>query len=206
MKPILSEKELQALREIRNTFVHRGKCPSMRDLMKALGYRSPRSSALIFDKLVSKGFLRRRPDGTLQFIKDLESNLMSAKTITVPLIGTVSCGFPILANENTEAMIPVTTDLAKPPAKYFLLRTKGDSMNLKGINDGDIVLVRQQSVAEPGDSVVALIDDEVTIKEFHPSSHAIVLKPKSKNKKHKPIVLTKDFQIQGVIVTTIPNL
>ena len=131
---------------------------------------------------------------------------MSAKTITVPLIGTVSCGFPILANENTEAMIPVTTDLAKPPAKYFLLRTKGDSMNLKGINDGDIVLVRQQSVAEPGDSVVALIDDEVTIKEFHPSSHAIVLKPKSKNKKHKPIVLTKDFQIQGVIVTTIPNL
>ena len=206
MNQIVTEKESQALREIRNTFVNRGKCPSMRDLMKALGYRSPRSSALIIGRLISKGFLRRRQDGSLQFVKDLESNTMRAKTIDVPLVGAAACGVPILAEENIEAMIPVSTDMAKPPAKYFLLRAKGDSMNLRGINDGDIVLVRQQSTAETGNSVVAFIDNEATIKEFHPSPHAIVLKPKSENKRHKPIVLTKDFRIQGVVVTAIPNL
>ena len=206
MKPNLSEKELHALREIRNTFIHQGKCPSMRDLMKSLGYRSPRSSALIINKLVSKGFLRRKSDGNLQFVKDLGSDSMNAKTITVPLIGAVACGLPIFADDNIEAMIPVTIDLAKPPSKYFLLRAKGDSMSLKGINDGDVVLVRQQAIAEPGDSVVALIDDEATIKEFHPSASAMVLKPRSKNRKHKPIILTKDFRIQGIVVTTIRNL
>lgn len=206
MNQMVTEKESQALREIRNTFVHRGKCPSMRDLMKALGYRSPRSSSLIISRLISKGFLRRRQDGSLQFIKDLESDTMRAKTIDVPLVGTAACGVPILAEENIEAMIPVSTDLAKPPSKYFLLRAKGDSMDLIGIHDGNIVLVRQQSTAEPGNPVVAFIDNEATIKEFHPSLHAIVLKPKSGNKQHKPIVLTKDFRIQGVVVTTIPNL
>lgn len=206
MKYVITEKELQAIREIRNTFVHKGKFPSTRDLMKVLGYRSPRSSALIIERLIVKGFLRRRQNGSLHLVKDLESDTASAKTVNVPLVGTVACGIPILADENIETMIPVSTELAKSPAKYFLLRAKGDSMDLNGINDGDIVLVRQQATAIAGDSVVALIDDEATIKEFHPSPHAIVLKPKSKNREHKPIVLTKDFRIQGVIVTAIPNL
>ena len=78
-------------------------------------------------------------------------------------------------------------------------------MNEAGINDGDIVLVRQQSVADPGDKVVALIDNEATIKEYHPVKGAIVLKPHSTNQEHKPIILTDDFQIQGVVVATIPN-
>ncbi|MBI4430664.1 MAG: repressor LexA [Candidatus Omnitrophica bacterium] len=206
MKYVVTEKELQAIREIRNTFVHRGKFPSTRDLMKTLGYRSPRSSALIIERLILKGFLRRRQNGSLQLVKATEGDTTSAKTVNVPLVGTVACGIPILADENIEAMIPVSTDLAKPPAKYFLLRAKGDSMDLSGINDGDIVLVRQQATATAGDSVVALIDDEATIKELHPSPHAIVLKPKSKNRQHKPIVLTKNFRIQGIVVTAIPNL
>lgn len=206
MKQSITEKELQAVLEIRNTFVHRGKFPSARDLMKALGYRSPRSSTLMIGRLITKGFLRRRQNGSLQLVKAAENNAASVKTVNIPLVGSVACGVPVLADENIEAMIPVSTDLAKPPAKYFLLRAKGDSMDLRGINDGDIVLVRQQATAKHGDSVVALIDDEATIKEFHPSPHAIVLKPKSKNKKHKPIVLTKDFRIQGVVVIAIPNL
>ena len=139
-------------------------------------------------------------------MKDSVSDTANAKTVNVPLVGTVACGIPILADENIEAMIPVSTDLAKPPAKYFLLRAKGDSMDLSGINDGDIVLVRQQPTATAGDAIVALIDDEATIKEFHPSPRTIVLKPKSKNREHRPIVLTKDFRIQGVVVTAIPNL
>ena len=79
-------------------------------------------------------------------------------------------------------------------------------MNQAKINDGDLVLVRQQPTANEGDKVVALIDVEETIKEFHSAQNMIVLKPKSSNKKHKPIILTDDFQIQGVVVATLPNL
>ena len=79
-------------------------------------------------------------------------------------------------------------------------------MDEAGINEGNLVLVRQQSTADEGDNVVALIDDEATIKEFHRTGNMIVLKPKSSNKEHTPIILTNDFQIQGVVVATIPNL
>jgi repressor LexA len=174
--------------------------------MKTLGYKSPRSSSLLIKKLTSKGYLRRRNDGNLQFVKDLESNSFRANTVKIPLVGTAACGAPVFAEENIEAMIPVSTSLAKPPAKYFLLRTCGDSMNQSGINDGDVVLVRRQSQAEAGDRVVALINGEATIKEFWPSDNAIVLKPKSNNKRHEPIILTRDFRIQGIVVTVIPNL
>ncbi|MBL7132448.1 MAG: helix-turn-helix domain-containing protein [Candidatus Omnitrophica bacterium] len=124
-------------------------------------------------------------------------------TIDVPLVGVVSCGTPLLAEENIEAKIPVSTKLAKPPHKYFLLRASGDSMDEAGINNGDLVLVRQQMVAGSGDNVVALIDDEATIKELQISNKAIILKPRSTNKEHQPITLTKDLKIQGVVITTI---
>lgn len=78
-------------------------------------------------------------------------------------------------------------------------------MDEGGINNGDFVLVRQQSSAENGDTVVAIINDEATIKEFHSTKNAVILKPKSSNPQHVPIILTSDFQIQGVVVKTIPN-
>ena len=124
----------------------------------------------------------------------------------MPLVGTVACGTPLLAEENIEAIIPVSVKLAKPHYKYFLLKASGDSMDQAGINDGDLVLVRQQPAAEIGDIVVALIDDEATIKEFHVSDETIILKPRSTNKQHKPIILTRGFQVQGIVITSIPNL
>jgi repressor LexA len=79
-------------------------------------------------------------------------------------------------------------------------------MDRAGINDGDLVLVRQQTTAMNGDRVVALIDDEATIKEFRKTGEAVVLLPRSSNRKHQPIVLDREFQIQGVVVNVIPNL
>ena len=81
----------------------------------------------------------------------------------------------------------------------------GRQAGQKGIDDGDLVLVRQQTTAKDGDTVVALIDDEATIKEFRIGGETFVLKPRSRNKQHQPIVLTKDFQVQGVVVTSIPK-
>ncbi len=205
MQTLVTNKELEAIREIRNSLMHVGRIPSMRELMSSLGYRSPRSASLIVDKLIKKGVLRRKHDGSLQFIKNLAEDTTRAQTVDVPLIGTVACGMPILAEENTQAMISVSTKLARPPHRYFLLKAKGDSMDQKGINNGDMVLVRQQTTAKNNDTVVAFIDDEATIKEFHSAGATVILKPRSTNKKHQPIVLTGDFQVQGIVVAVIPN-
>ncbi len=201
----VTNKELEAVREIRNSLMHIGRIPSMRELMSSLGYKSPRSASLLVDKLIKKGVLRRKEGGGFQFIRNLEEDTTRAQTVDVPLIGTVACGTPILAEENIQAKIPVSTKLAKPPHRYFLLKARGDSMDQKGIDDGDLVLVRQQTIAKDGDTVVALIDNEATIKEFRIGGETYVLRPRSRNKQHQPIVLTKDFQIQGVVVTAIPK-
>jgi len=135
-------------------------------------------------------------------LNSLSKNIMDGifKMVNVPLYDTVSCGQPSLAVSDVKEMVPVSTKFAKPPFKYFLLKAKGDSMNEAGINNGDTVLIRQQSAANNGDKVVALIDDEATIKEFYREGEKIVLKPKSTNKAHQPIILTRDFKIQGVVV------
>jgi repressor LexA len=205
MAEMLTQKELDAARHIRNWLVHHGHAPSVRDLMKALGYSSPRSAALILESLIEKGFAKRRRSGELQFLKDPEEEINNARTIDVPLVGAAACGMPILAQENVEAMISVSKSLTPSGSRCFLLRAKGDSMTEAGIQDGDLVLVRQQSTAKNGDLVVALIDDEATIKEFYRSENAVVLRPKSRNKKHQPIILREDFRIQGIVITAIPN-
>lgn len=140
-------------------------------------------------------------------VDDISGDLViPTGTVNIPLIGSIACGTPILAIENIESEIPVSNDLIKGSNKYFLLRASGNSMNEVGINDGDLVLVKQQSTAENGDFVVAVIDDEATIKEFRKNSDAIVLRPRSKEQKHQPIILTRDFRIQGIVVATIPFL
>ncbi len=173
--------------------------------MKALNYHSPRSAVLVTDELVGKGLLKRRKNGALQLIRDIEEKSYHAQTVNIPLIGTVACGTPILAEENIEGYIPVSTRLAKPNHKYFLLRASGDSMDKVGIKNGDLVLIKQQPTADEGDKVVALIDNGATIKQFHWADGAVVLRPKSTNPKHRPIVLTEDFQVQGIVQAVISN-
>jgi len=200
-----SQKEIEAIKHIRNWLVHRARTPSVRELMGALGYKSPRSAQDILEQLETKGVIKRMKSGDYQLITAPDFGSLHAQTVDVPLVGTAACGLPITAEENIEGFIPVSVSLARPGSKYYLLRASGDSMNEVGINDGDIVLVRQQPVADPGDKVIALIDNEATIKEYHPVKGAIILKPRSTNQEHKPIILTEDFQIQGVVVATIPN-
>jgi repressor LexA len=201
----LSKKELEAIRHIQSALARQGRAPSVREIQHALGYRSPRSASDILERLAERGIVQRRSDGRLQLLKNPEGDRSHARTVDVPLVGTVPCGQPLLAEENVETLIPVSTSLARPPHRYFLLRARGDSMTEAGIDDGDLVLVRQQPTATNGDVVVALIDDEATIKEFRRSPAVIVLRPRSRNYAHRPVVLTEDFQIQGVVVSAIPK-
>lgn len=199
----LSERELEALRFLRNRIVHGGQSPSVRDVQKALEYQSPRAAAYILEKLESKGFIIRNGKGQIRLLKDLPESESHAQTVNVPLVGSAPCGTPVFAEENIDAMFPVSARIARKPHRYFLLKAMGDSMNEKGIQDGNLVLVRQQPTAANGDIVVALIDGEATIKEFHRTPNAIILKPRSKNPKHRPIILTEDFQVLGIIQTII---
>lgn len=201
----LSDREVRAVRFIRNALVHRGKTPSVRDLMRELNYRSPHSAMLVINRLIDLGLLRRTANRQLEILEDPEGSRINANTIDVPLIGNVACGRPLLAESNVEMTIPVSTRLARPPHRYFLLRALGDSMNKKGVKPGSLVLVRQQSDADNGQVVVALIDDEATVKELHKAGGTILLKPRSTNLTHRPIVLSDDFQVQGVVVAMIPN-
>ncbi|MEM9029611.1 MAG: transcriptional repressor LexA [Pseudomonadota bacterium] len=194
----------RALLLIRNRIAHGGAPPSVRELASDLGFSSPRSSADVIDRLIDLGYLRRRADKSLQLLRAPATSPDCDSTIEVPLVGTASCGLPLLVAENIEAMIPVSVALAKPTHSYFLLRATGNSMNSKGIEDGALVLVRQQQTANPSDIVVALVNNEATIKELRRSSDAIILMPHSTNKEHKPIVLRRDFRFQGVVVATLP--
>jgi repressor LexA len=198
-----TEKELQALRFLRNAIVHQGRSPSVRDLARALEYKSPRTAFLVLQSLIEQGWVKRKAGGTLQLRKDLAESEDHARTVEVPLVGSVACGVPILAEENVEAHIQVSISLARAGHKYFLLRAAGDSMDDAGINDGNLVLVRQQASAQNGDVVVALIDDAATIKEFHREKDVVLLKPRSTNKQHRPIVLKENFLIQGVVTSVL---
>jgi repressor LexA len=203
----LKPAERKALTFIRNRIVHFGTAPSLRELAAELDYASPRSAMLIIDRLIELGYVKRRADDReLQLLRMPLETPDRESTIEVPLVGNAACGTPLLAQENIEAMVPVSTLLARRGQKHFLLRAIGDSMNDAGIDDGALVLVRQQSSADSGDVVVALVDDEATIKELRKSADAVVLLPRSKNRSHKPIVLRRDFQVQGVVVATLPDI
>lgn len=201
----LSIKAREAFKHIRGLAMQYGRVPSVRDLMAKMEYKSPRSAMLLMNELEQNGFLEKKADGSYRMIKDLSTADM-ARTISVPLVGSVACGGPLLADENIEAYIPVSTSLVKSGSKYFLLRAVGDSMDKAGINPGDLVLVKQQNAAENGQNVVALIDDDATLKEYQHKGNVVALIPRSSNPKHKPIILEREFQIQGIIVTSISNV
>jgi len=198
----LSDKDKKAFALIRNKIVHYGESPSLREINEVTGGKSPRSASLVVDRLIAAGLIMK---GNRSLILTNTHLTNSISTVDVPLVGSVACGVPMFAEENIQARIPVSTALAKKGSKYFLLRASGDSMNQAGINSGDLLLVRQQDTAETGERVVALINDEATVKIFERGADAVILRPKSTNKEHKPIVLTDNCIIQGVVQAVLPS-
>jgi repressor LexA len=195
-------KDISVLKFIRNTFINSGTGPSLREINEVTGGKSPRSASIILDRLEKDGFIKRQ-NGKIISIAFEKPN--SVSTINIPLVGAVPCGAPMLAEQNIETYIPVSTALAKKGSNYFLLRATGDSMNLAGINDKDILLVRQQETADNGEKVVALIDEEATVKILEKKDDVVILRPKSSNSSHKPIILSNNCQIQGVVVAVLPS-
>lgn len=127
-------------------------------------------------------------------------SLFSMEFLRIPLVGSAPCGNPLIGEENIEEYIEVEKSKIKSGYNYYILRAIGDSMNLVGINNGDLVLCRQQLKANTGDVVVALLGDDVTIKEYGPRDDGVrLLLPNSTNKTHLPITPGEGDSVQGIV-------
>jgi repressor LexA len=196
----LTRRQRQVLDFIISEVQKKGYPPSVREIGQAIGLSSSSTVHSHLAALERKGYLRRDPTKPraieiLSFRPD-DIGIAPEKIRNVPLVGRVAAGVPLLAQENIEEMLPLPTEFTGE-GQVFLLKVKGDSMIEAGIFDGDYLIVRQQPVAENGDIVVALLEDEATVKRFYREKDKIILKPE--NQSLEPII-TKSVTILGKVV------
>ena len=193
----ISKKQQEILDYIKNEILNRGFPPAVREICEAVHLKSTSSVHSHLEALEKNGYIRR--DATkpraIEIIDD-QFNLTRREVVNVPLVGTVAAGQPILAVENIEAYFPIPAEFM-PNAQSFMLKVKGDSMINAGIFDGDQVLVKQQSTAENGDMVVALVEDSATVKTFYKEDGYYRLQPE--NDQMDPIIIHGDLQILGKV-------
>lgn len=175
----------------------RGVSPSIYDIAEGTGIPKTTVSRYL-SAMEERGLLRRESRRGLVLADGEDGG------IRVPLLGTIACGIPKLAEENIESYMRLPAALfGKGP--FFMLRAWGDSMVNAGIEDGDLVLIRQQSTARPGQIVVALTGEEATLKRYYPEplQHRIRLQPE--NDAMEPIYV-RDCIIQGVAIRVMKEL
>lgn len=191
---------------IKNEVSKRGYPPSVREIGEAVGLRSSSTVHAHLEKLEQKGYIRRDPTKPRAIeitapghsdSSNLPANLQPAPMVTVPVLGRVTAGEPILAEQNIDDYINVPADFTKQGANQFCLRVKGDSMIEAGILDGDMVLVRQQNTAENGEIIVAMLGDEATVKRFYRLRDKVKLQPE--NPRYEPIY-SREVVILGKVV------
>ncbi len=193
----LSPRETQVLEFIKKEVARCNYPPSVREIGKALGIPSTSTVHSCLASLEAKGYIRRsstRPRA-IELLQRA-GNGEGQRCFFAPLIGRITAGHPILAEENREGYFPVPPEIA-PGSNCFVLRVQGDSMTGAGIYDGDYVIIRQQQTAENGEIVAALLGDEATIKRFFLEKEGIRLQPE--NPAYDPI-LTREVEILGKVV------
>jgi repressor LexA len=173
----------------------KGYPPSVREICEATGLRSTSTVHAHLRRLERRGMISR--DSMKPRAISLPMELQSTDTVTVPVIGRVTAGTPILASENIEDYISIPNALLGD-GEHYILGVRGESMIDAGINDGDFVVVRKQQDANNGDIVVAMIDDEATVKRFYRENGHIRLQPE--NASMSPI-LSKNVTVLGKVVS-----
>lgn len=203
----LTERQREVLDVIRDSVRAQGYPPSVREIAAAIGLSSPATVQNHLTALESKGYIRRSPSKrrALEVVSRADSEGPAhavAGYRSVPLVGAVAAGKPLLAEENIEELLPVPEWLT-PSNDCFALRVRGDSMVKAGILDGDVVVVRRQEDAENGDIVVALLGDDATLKRFFREEGHVRLQPE--NDSMEPI-LTRDPRIAGKVTGVLRRL
>jgi repressor LexA len=193
----------QVLLAIRQWILHEGLPPTVEELRSVLKVGSTRTVLRYLRWLEDDGEIQRWSGA--RGLRLVKTGSQHAQTSAVPLVGEAPAGALMVAEQNIEGWVRLPKEYLKPAgANFFLLRVRGDSMNQaivkeQHIESGDLLLVRQQATARSGEVVVALVDEEVTIKRLVKGEDYFLLKPESTNPKHRPIILNRDFQVQGVI-------
>jgi len=197
---MLTKRQKQVFDFITSHHKKRGYSPSLEEIQKHFKFASVSTADFHVSKLESLGYLKRK------YNKPRSIEIVKKETmINIPLLGLIAAGQPIEAIQNKET-IAVPQNKLPRSGEFYALRVIGNSMIDENINDGDIILVKQQSVAENGQKVVALIDNyEATLKKFYKERCCIRLQPA--NKTIEPIIIKKDreFTIQGIVIDVIKN-
>ncbi|MCC8103063.1 MAG: transcriptional repressor LexA [Clostridiales bacterium] len=192
----ITPKQQEILDYIKSEILSRGFPPAVREICQAVHLKSTSSVHSHLESLEKNGYIRRDPTKPRAIeILDESFNLSRREMVSVPIVGTVAAGQPILAEQNIDSYFPIPAEYM-PNEQSFILRVKGESMVNAGILDGDCVLVRQQESAENGDIVVALLEDSATVKTFYKEADHIRLQPE--NDTMDPI-LVYDVKILGKV-------
>lgn len=184
----------------------KGYPPTLKELGAQVGIKTRRGVSIHLDALERKGFVIRGSSArAIKVLKEAKET-SNEEVVSLPLIGRIAAGNPILATQDTEGYFPVQKWLVGKRRDCFLLRVKGDSMDKSHILDKDLIVVQPQNTADLGDIVVALIRDEATVKRMTKINGEIFLNPESNNINHKPIKISDDVSIQGKVIGVIRDL
>lgn len=202
----LTKKQQKVYEFIESYIEAKGFGPTVREIAQGLELSSPSTVHVHLKTLEQKGYIVRDnlKSRSIALTRPLESaptlgESGSSQSLTLPLVGNVAAGEPILAEENIEETMTLPTELVGDSAS-FILKVHGESMIEAGINDGDFVVVKQTQVAHNGEIIVALIDDGATVKRFFKERDHIRLQPE--NSSMEPII-TRDCSIVGKVVAVM---
>ena len=213
MKTQLTERQEDILNFIQQFREESGYPPTLREIGKKFGISSTFGVKRHLDALQKKGYLDIESNASrgISFLKNTTIVESANRTVLelptefrkVPIVGRVAAGSPILAVENIEGSIVIDSSFLKKSEDCFALRVKGDSMINAGIFEGDLVIIHPQKNAFNGDIVVALLDDEATVKRFELKNNKLKLIPENNN--YKPIEVTddKEFSLVGKVVGVV---
>ena len=193
----LTSRQKDILEFIQQELQRKGYPPSVREIGEAVGLSSSSTVHAHLEKLEQMGYIRRDPTKprAIEVLSGDAAPLFSS-IISVPVVGQVTAGEPILAIENIEEYFPLPKDFTRYE-DVFMLKIRGDSMIDAGIFDGDMVLVKKDNFASNGDIIVAMIEDEATVKRFFKEGAQYRLQPE--NPTMEPII-TNDLTVLGKVI------
>lgn len=192
----ISDKQAQILEYIKDQIMEKGYPPAVREICEAVHLKSTSSVHSHLATLEKRGYIRRDPTKPRAIeICDDNFQMLRTETASLPVVGRVAAGEPILAEQNIESYFPVPAEYV-PRGESFVLKVHGTSMINAGIMDGDFIFVNSCRNAENGEIIVALIDDSATVKRFYKEDGHIRLQPE--NDEMEPIIV-EDCQILGKV-------
>ena len=192
----ITAKQQQILDYIKEEILSKGYPPAVREICDAVNLKSTSSVHSHLETLEKNGYIRRDPTKP-RAIEICDDNFQMVRTemVSIPVVGQVAAGQPILAEENIDSYFPIPAEYV-PRGESFILNVKGDSMINAGIFSGDQIFVNSCDTARNGEIVVALIDDSATVKTFYKEDGHIRLQPE--NDDMDPIIVN-DCQILGKV-------